>query len=353
MRAQGLGSDRDTDVVSAVARVCALQAQAVPAARLGVRVRTARLAAAAVDRAVADAAVVRTWMMRGTLHMLAAADFGWLVGLLGPVNVRAGQRRRGQLGLDDHLCARALTALESVLAGGTASTRARLVARLAEHGVLIDPKSQAPAHLLAFAANSGLICRGPDVDNDEPTYVLARDWLGDAACAPVDRSVALARLARRYLAGYGPAGMPDFAAWSGLPRADAGTALAALADDTVRIDTERGPMFALGDPVADAPPPRLLGQFDAVLLGYRDRELLLDERYAKRINAGGGMIGAAAVVGGRVAGTWKLRRSGARCAVVVEPFEDIPAAACSGLESEAADIGRFLGEPVDFRLATS
>ena len=92
------------DVAGAVAHLTAVQAQSTPAARLALRARVAGITAADVDRACADGAVVRTWLMRGTLHMVAAADVRWLVDLFGPANLKAGARRRKELGLTDKLC---------------------------------------------------------------------------------------------------------------------------------------------------------------------------------------------------------------------------------------------------------
>lgn len=115
MRAQSLAGEPVRDVGSAVARVVAVQAQAAGPARLGVRARTGGLTAEDVDRACgSERVVVRTWAMRGTLHMVAAADVRWLVDLLGPVFARAGRRRREQLGLDDRVCERGLAAIEKI-----------------------------------------------------------------------------------------------------------------------------------------------------------------------------------------------------------------------------------------------
>jgi hypothetical protein len=332
---QLLTGARAHDVPSAVRAVCAVQAQAAPPARLAVRARTTGLTAADVDRACGpDRSVVRTWAMRGTLHMLAAEDVAWVVGLVGPVFSRAGARRRTQLGLTDAVCASGLAALDQVLTAAHPLTRADLVIRLADHGVRLDPRSQAPAHLLMYAANQGLICRGPEVDRDEPTYVPLADWLGPAAGNRFpDRADALAELGRRYLAGYGPATAADFATWSGLPRGEAKQAFAALIDDPT------------ADLPAPAPQPRLLGHFDTLLLGYQDRALVLDPEYAKKVQAGGGFIQPTVLVDGRVAGTWKSERTAGRLTVTVEPFGSLPARSASALRAEAEDIGRFLGLP--------
>lgn len=95
-------------------------------------------------------------------------------------------------------------------------TREDLRHRLETHGVRTE--GQALVHLLLHVSLDGLVVRGPRAGNDQ-AYVLTRDWLG--ASPPVDRERALAALARRYLAGHGPADDRDLAKWSGLPLRDA------------------------------------------------------------------------------------------------------------------------------------
>jgi hypothetical protein len=353
LRAQLLAGQPARTVPEAVARVVAVQAQAAAPARLAVRARSGGLRAADVDRAVrSERAVVRSWAMRGTLHMVAAADLRWMVGLLGPVFAKAGRRRREQLGLDERTCRRALTAIERVLRGSRPLTRAELVGRLAAEGVDIDLRTQAPPHLLGYAANLGLICRGPDLEGDEPSYVLLDEWL--PATRPRDRDDALAELARRYLAGYGPARVQDLVAWSGLPAADGKAAWRLLDGELERVSMDGVELWALSGTDLEPPrdcPPRLLGHFDALLLGYRGRDLLLDPAHRGRVQAGGGMIQPTVLAGGRIAGTWRLERRGRTAALTVEPFTELPRGSRAGLRAEADDLGRFLDLDLSFRVA--
>jgi hypothetical protein len=351
----------DAGVAGVVAHLGGLQAQAALPARMAVRPRAAGLTAAAVDRACADRDVTRTWAMRGTLHMIATADLRWMTDLFGPIFVRKDRRRRLQLGLDDQFCERALAALASILAGSAPLTRAELIERLAAEGVAIDPKTQQPPHLLGYAAGRGLICRGPDRPGEEPAYVLLDEWAPGAPARPRDE--ALAELARRYLGGYGPAARADFARWSGLPAADTKRAWALIADQTVPV-TAAGPglastgLAALAGTELDGaqldgarPRPRLLGHFDPWLLGYDDRDLVLDPAYTRRIQAGGGFVQPTVVADGKVTGTWRLDRRAAR--LVVEPFTPLTAATRDALLSEAADVGRLFDLKVTFEVAVA
>ncbi|GAB2776217.1 winged helix DNA-binding domain-containing protein [Amycolatopsis magusensis] len=331
--AQGLAGARAGSVVEVVRKVVALQAQDIRANRLGVRVRSAGLTAADVDAACASGAVVRTWAMRGTLHMLAAEDAGWIVGLLGPRFAAATRPRRRQLGLDEEITSRGVAALESILAGKSLP-RKEIGAALAEHGVVLDPKSQAPAHLIGFTAMTGVVCRGADV-GDEPTYALFRDWVGPFRTLPEEE--ALARLASRYLSAYAPATAEDFAAWSGLTlrQARAGFAAAGPAEATAPVSGELS--------------VRLLGHFDTYLLGYRSRELAVAPEFDRRIQAGGGFIMPAVLVNGRVAGTWRQERKKHGIEVRVDPFGPLGEDVLSGIRAEVDDLGRFLDHEAVFR----
>jgi hypothetical protein len=363
IRAQLLTGRRPRSVAEVVRTLGGLQAQDTPASRLAIRPRSTGLDADAVRRACnQDRSVVRTWAMRGTLHLVAAEDAGWLVGLLGPGFAAAGRRRRLQLGLDDRLLGRALEALPAVLAGGPLS-RADLVRALAAKGVKVDPDGQAPAHLVGFAALTGLVCRGPDLDGDEASYVLLDDWVGKGRGGQggrrgpepraLDGEDALAELARRYLAGHGPAAPEDLAAWSGLAVGRARQVFDLVAGELAEVELDDRRLWAPKSArpprtpaPADGPVVRLLGRFDDYLLGWRGRDLILDPRHAPRIQAGGGWIHPAVVVDGRVAGTWRSRRAGGRLEVAVEPFGRLPAGARPALEAEAADLSRFLGAEV-------
>lgn len=338
---QGLGAARATSVRDAVRNVVALQGQDLRANRLAVRVRTTGLTAADVDAACRDRTVVRTWAMRGTLHMVAAEDFWWVNGVLGPYFAGRGAPRRRQLGLDDGLLERAASALARELREPL--TRRDLVERL---DLPIDADGQAPAHLLAWAANVGLVCRGPETDRDEPTYVLAEDWLGPRP--EIDLGTALATLARRYVAGYGPATAQDLAAWSGLPITRAREGLAAIADGLAAVDLDGVAAYVDTDFDTGPAPARLLGHFDAYLLGYRGRDLAVPAELADRVQTGGGFVMPSVLVDGLVTGTWRSTTVGDTLAVEVLADQDGELGAEIG--NEVADLGRFLGRKT--RLAT-
>lgn len=363
VRAQRLAGPAGADPHEVVAGLLAVPAQDTRASRLAVRPRSrgTGVDAAAVARACnRERSLVRTWLLRGTLHMAAAEDVRWLVALLGPVFAAAGGGRRRQLGLDEGTLGRGLAALRDVLAAQGPLTRAALVEAIAVKGVALDPRSQAPAHLVSYAAKQGLLCRGPDLAGEEPTYVLLDDWVArpgpsaPEATLERDPEAALLELARRYLRAHGPAGEDDFAAWSGLPLRQARQAFRRLAaaGELEAVDAAGSPAAVLaGSPclvsIDEEPHLRLLGRFDPYLLGWRSRELMLSPRFAWRIQAGGGIIHPAILLHGRVVGTWQQQRGHDLLTVTAEPFagdsQGLTAAFLPALEAEAADLARFLG----------
>ena len=150
LRSQHLTDDtRVTGDVAAVTRsVCAIQAQAFDAARHQVRARSVGLTAAAVDQAFEEErSVVRTWLMRGTLHVCAADDLRWLMDVFGNAINQFGASGRRNLGLDDATCARGVAVIRTALAAGPMARR-EIRRHLVDAGVLEEPVGQTLVHLL-------------------------------------------------------------------------------------------------------------------------------------------------------------------------------------------------------------
>ncbi len=349
-RAQGLdaaGRAPAGDVAGLVRSVAALQSQDTKACRLQLRARARDAVPGDHDAALRGPGptLVRSWLMRGTLHLVPAADLRWLNDLLGPRFADAAPGRRRQLGLDDETLARALPLMDKALAGRGPTRREELVRRLGELGLPLDAGTQAPAHLLMFAAHRGLICRGPDDPGDRPTYVLREEWLDGVPGPRPAGDEALAELAARHVGAYGPVTPADFARWAGLPLGAARRAFAILGDRLAEVGTPAGPMWVAREerPPDAAPGVRLLGHFDPYLLGYQDRDLLADPRHVRRIATGGGLLMPTVLVDGLAAGLWRHELRGRRLTVRVEPFEPLPPGTESAIDAEVADLGRFLG----------
>ena len=327
-------------------RLLAIQAQDPRGARLAVRARSHGLSAADVDGALTrDRCVVVTWLNRGTLHLVRAEDYWWLHPLTTPPLFTGNARRLAQEGVPPPDAERGVAVIERSLTAEGPLTRAQLNERIAAAGV--RTQGQAIVHQLVLASLRGITIRGPIVGREQ-AYVLVRDWLGTRP-APFDRDRALTELAARYLAGHGPASDRDLAQWAGLPLGDARRGLAAIAHRLADRDdglaslaaqpgdpAQPGNPARAGHPDPPLPPPRLLGAFDPVLLGWSSREPIVGPH--SRLVAAGGMFRPFALVRGRAAGTWTM--PGGK--VALAPFAPLPPADAAALAADAAEFERFL-----------
>ena len=204
-----------------------MQGQDPRGARLAVRARTKGLSAADVDRALSEErSLLITWLNRGTLHLVRSVDYPWLQALTTPPTQSGNARRLAQEGVTPAEAERGVRTIERALAADGPLTRVQLREQLVSAGV--PTAGQALVHLLMLACLRGIAVRGP-MAGREHAYVLVRDWLGPLK--EVDRETALSELARRYLAGHGPAGARDLARWAGLPLRDVRKGLAGLASE--------------------------------------------------------------------------------------------------------------------------
>lgn len=338
LTAQLLGGRPARDPVAVCERLLAVQGQDPRGARLAIRARTRAVSAADVDRALTeDRSLLITWLNRGTLHLVRREDYPWLARLTTPPLRTSNSTRLAQEGVTPTATARGLAVIEHALADAGPLTRAQLADRLQSADVPIA--GQALIHLLFRAAIDGLIVRGPMIGRQHG-YALVRDWLPETADpgAGIDRDVALAELARRYLAGHAPAGVRDLARWAGMPLRDARAGLSTIAgelherpDGLVELAGARRS--------APLPAPRLLGAFEPVLLGWESREWMLGQHASRVVS--GGIFRGFALSEGRAVANWAVREG----RVVIEPFAPLPEGVDAALARDADAVLEFLGLP--------
>ena len=316
-----------------------IQAQDLRAGRLGFRARSARLRAAAVDRArIEERSIVRTWAMRSTMHLLATEDIGWVLPLFDPGLAADSRRRLGQLGLDANSQSRALEAIERALEADGYLGRTELVERLGQVGIEIDAARR--VHLFRLATGEGLAILGPD-RGAETLLALASDWVGERP--PHDRDAAVTELARRYLRAFGPATEADFAGWSGLPLRDVRAGLGRIAAELVEVRVGEQRAWTLRG-AARHPRGRivrLLPAWDNYLMGHRDRDFIAGPERWPTVMPGGGLIRPTILVDGVAVGTWSVRRKGREIRVDLDPFEELNDEITAATREEIQDVERF------------
>lgn len=322
------------DPVSVAHRLLAIQAQDLRGARLALRARTKGLSVAHIDQAMTeDRSLVITWLNRGTLHLVRSEDYWWLQALTTPQLFTGNARRLAQEGVAPAAAARGVAVITRTLAQHGPQTRLQLRERLARARVRVE--GQALVHILMLASLRGITVRGPMIGSDH-AYVLVRDWLGQPPS--LDREAALGELARRYLAGHGPAGDRDLAKWAGLSLGDARAALKAIGSG-LRERPDGLLDLARRRSRVELPSPRLLGPWEPILVGWSSRGWLLGSE--EKLVTVNGLFRPFALVRGRAVATWSMRGR----EPTIAPFERLSRTEMAGLEADALDVVRFLGGP--------
>lgn len=343
---QSIAPAAGTSPEAVVARLGAMQAQDYLGALWAIGLRQPQATEAGVEAAIAAGKIVRTWPVRGTLHFVAAADVRWMLALQAPRMVAKTAHRQRQLKLDEATLTRSEAVITQALRDGQRLTRPEILAALEQAG--ISTAGQRGYHLLRRAACHGLICFGPRQGKQE-TFVRLDDWLPDSPT--LSREEALAELARRYFTGHGPATLADFIGWSGLTTAEARAGLERVEAELASADVDGLSYWhAPTAPPADIASTTawLLPAFDEYLLGYRERQAVLDPKFATRIVPGGnGMFKPMIVIDGRVVGTWQRTLRKTKVLLKLDPFERLSPPQRDAVAIAAEPYGRFLGLPVE------
>ena len=323
--------------------IAGAQAQDVYAGPLQFRSRSRRLTAADITRArTEDRSLLRTWVMRTTIHMIPTDDAGWWLSLFEPRIERDTRRRLSQLGMPSGQHDRALKLVAGRLADEGPLTRSQTAERLETAGIELNTLTR--LHVMRLAVVSGIACLGPD--RGKTTCLVRReDWLGKSP--PFDRDAALAELARRYLSAFGPATDRDFAYWAGLPLREVRDGLEAISREIEEVRVGEETMLTLRGALPRLPAQgqiRMLGNFDTYLLGWKDRAFAVSNEHAAHVKeGGGGWIRPVVVRDGVVVGGWRSSRKGGHLEISLNLDREMRSELSDAIEAEVADIARFEG----------
>lgn len=323
------------DPVAALERLFAMQAQLPRAPFLGLWARLRDFRRQDLLDAIQARRVVRSTLMRGTLHLASAEDvlaFRTTVMPSRDVTLPWGLKPTQEL-------------LDAVLAIGREHFAPEPKDFESVRQVL-EAKGFDPVRPLAYATRMFLPLVQASSDapfGHEPggDFTLAKTWLGrDEREEPHPRA-----LARRYLAAHGPSLPADFSAWSGLKAAAA--TFEALGDELATFRDERGRrLYDLRDaervPCETPAPVRLLADFDGAVLGRADRTGIIRPEHAPLLASKNGLIPAMVLIDGVVAGTWRIEAKKKAIAVTIRPFGALAAKDRKAIEAEAHSAAAFL-----------
>ena len=344
LAAQRIGR-RDASTPAGVVRwMLALQAQDFPGVKWSVGLRHSGSSEAGVDATLGAGEVVRSWPLRGTLHLVAAEDVGWLLELTAARVLGSATARRADLGLDEADVERARGIAVASLTGGRALTRDALLAAIAAGGV--STAGQRAYHLLWNLAISGTLVLGAPAGKQQ-SFALLDEWV--RVPRRLDHDEALGELAFRYFRSHGPATDRDLARWSALTLRDVRRGLAVCGRQLTTIELEGLTYHLAPETLAEAPARarvHLLPGFDEYLLGYGDRSAALAAEHSHAVVPGSnGLFKPTIVADGEVVGIWQRTVTGRELVVEAQPFGRLSGLLQEGLRAAVDDYGAYLGKP--------
>jgi hypothetical protein len=346
-------------MLAVASRLCGLHAQVMSSAELTLWARVEDLDRAAVQRALwEDRTLVKTWAMRGTLHLLPAGELPlWQAALSTSrryLRPALWQKHFG-ITMEELDC---LTGNVAVALGGRLLTREELVQEVKRLtgsptlGAKLGDGSWGT--ILKPAAFAGHLCFGPSL-GQRVRFTRPETWLaaaGRTPVPPVDPQAAPAAIARRYLAAYGPATYRDLGRWwgGGGSVSTARKWIASLGEEVSPAEVDGQPAWLLSAHVREvrelAPirSVRLLPGFDQyVVAASCYAEHLLPGDLRGRIYRPQGWISPVLLVNGQMQGVWRHQIKGSRVEVIVEPFVKAPVWVRRAAGQEAERLAAFLG----------
>jgi DNA glycosylase AlkZ-like len=346
-------AERADDPLRQVSDIAGLHAQVFSSAELTLWARVDGLAPGwLADALWEERALVKTWAMRGTLHLLRADELARYVGALSRLRPRhhvpAWQRA---FGLTREQADAMLAAVADALQGEPL-TREALAAAVGERvgdAAVAERLGSGFGELLKPAAFTGDVCFAPN-DGRLVRFTRPASWLADFT-PPGPSEPASRDVVRGYLRAYGPAPREQFQRWFGMTSpAEAGRWLEALGDEAVEVDVAGARGWMLAGDVAEAAAAepggvvRLLPAFDHyVIAAPRDAEAVLASEHRARVYRPQGWLSPVLLVDGRIAGVWSHEVRGDRVDVAVEPFGRAGPEVKAAVEVEADRLAAFLG----------
>jgi len=344
-----------------VAEIGGLHAQVMSSAELTLWARVDDLEPDAVRRALwEERSLVKTWAMRGTLHLLPGAELPlWRAAL----STRGGYFRPVWLrnfGVTHQELERLIDAVAEAL-DGRMLTREELageVARLTGSPELGEKVRGSWGALLKPAAQHGQLCFAPS-DGQRVRFTRPDRWLGQ--WREHDPDSAVLEVARRFLAASGPVTREDYARWWGGEAPAGGQVLARLGDEVVPVEVDGTDAWLLAVHAeeiagaagpAEAPPVRLLPAFDQyVVTASRHADHLLPGPFKDRVYRPQGWLSPVLLVDGRMWGVWRHEVKGRKVRVSIEPFVKLPASTRRAAEGEAERLAAHLDGTLDLTWA--
>lgn len=320
----------------------AVQAQDFPAAKWAVGVRLPGSTDKTVETAIDSGEIIRTHVLRPTWHLVSAEDVYWMLELTAPQIKTAARSRDRELELTEEAFLHCNTLLEKWLRDGNYLPREELVKLLADAGFSND--NNRVSHILMRAEIDGIIGSGPTKAGKQ-TYALLAERVPFKKL--LKREEAAAELARRYFTSHGPAALPDFAWWSGLPVKECRQAIEAIKTDfLVEIVDGETYLFHPEFPVPEAENEMiyLLPAYDEFIISYKNRAATLTYENHLKVVSNNGFFRPIIVHNGQVIGVWKRSIKKDKAILETDYFGSTGKTIQKQVEKEFKKYVQFLGK---------
>lgn len=335
------------DLIGVAGDICGAQAQVMSAAELQLAVRVECTTGAVREALWKDRSLVKTWLMRGTLHLLPAGDLPVFTAAMNGSWAKPRPSWFEYFGLRERDLAQLTETITGAL-DGEPMTREQIiaVAGKGQSRQVLEWMKSGWGGFLKPVARAGRLCFGPS-RGQSVTFVNPREWLG--AWRDLEPEEALVEVARRYLRAYGPATRKDFEAWFGRWPGVAAIAWSGLESELVTVAVGGAPMQILSADLKHIPASplpgtmRLLPAFDPFLMGHSSRSHLFDAGHRAKVSRTSGWISQVVLVDGEVHGVWRHELLKRTLRVVVEEFGRLPATAKAEIGLRAQEIAAALG----------
>ncbi len=309
-----------------------------------------------VESAIASKKIIRTWLMRGTIHFASSSDILQMLQLFGPRLIKTGKLRDSHLGLSPEIIKKVESLFSKALEGGNQLKRSEMYKIMEKGGV--PHSNNIGYHMLYRAAWDGIICFGLH-EGKEATFSLLED--STPKQYKFDREKALKDLAIRYFNSHGPATLEDYVWWSGLKVSDAKLGME-MVKSRLSAEEAGGKTYYMPRETAKSKETAqslfLLPAFDEYIISYKDRSQLLDNANTQKLLRSGkvafihsnGVFLPTIVIEGKVVGTWRRELRKGKLEIILNQFAKISQEHRKLISDEAERYGRFF--EIDAKLKT-
>lgn len=362
-----LKKTKTNKLVKVIDDICGLHAQASQTPYLSLWNRVEDFEDSLLDKALyRDKALVKVWCMRGTLHVIPSQDL--------PIYNRAlrrmwfehhgrfmqapnwppiGERKK-------RIYPAVLKALaQKPLKRNDLNNKVRFL--LKDDSKPYQRLFSGWGGILKETAYEGLTVHAEPCER-EACFARLDQWLPHISLSKISEEEAKTKLLIKYLRGYGPASQQDFCLWSGLMAGDAKKAIETAGSqiEEIEIKGAKGQFLILKEylkaldslSLDEKTSPKLLPKFDSYVLGHKDRSRIIADEHKKHVFRKAGDIAATLLINGRIAGTWKHKKTKNSLTVTLTPFRKLSHEELEEIEKEVEELARFMGV-TEFKFQTS